>query len=100
VVQPPYEAQNPAQQSAHGSPWEQEAGHASPVPVQLRPQLPEVLQLLPQQTSPSTHVESSLHGQPNPAHPVAATGSGATSRCPVMAAAPRASSPRNVARRG
>ena len=99
VVQPPYDAQNPPQQSAHGSPWEQEAGQASPVPVQFSPQLPEVLQLLPQQTSPSTQVESSLHGQPNPAQPVAAAGWGATLRPMPIMAAPSASSPRNVERR-
>jgi hypothetical protein len=99
VVQPPYDAQNPPQQSAHGSPWEQEAGQASPVPVQFSPQLPEVLQLFPQQTSPSTQVESSLHGQPNPVQPVAAAGWGAARRPPVIAAAPSASNPRNVDRR-
>jgi hypothetical protein len=99
VVQPPYDAQNPPQQSAHGSPWEQEAGQASPVPVQFSPQLPEVLQLLPQQTSPSTQVESSLHGQPNPARPVAATGWGTAIRPKPKVAAPSASSPRSVDRR-
>jgi hypothetical protein len=71
VVQAPLLVQKPAQQSAHGSPKEHELGQASPVPVQFSPQLPEVLQLLPQQTNPSTQVESSLHGQPKPAQPSA-----------------------------
>src|SRR5690349_19989756 len=71
VVQAPSAAQNPSQQSAQASPCVQEAGQEEPVPVQVRPQFPDVLQLLPQQTRPSTHVESSLHGQPNPAHPSA-----------------------------
>jgi hypothetical protein len=99
VVQAPTEAQKPAQQSAHGSPCEQELGQGSPVPVQFRPQLPEVLQLLPQQTSPSTQVELSAHGQPKPAQPLASAGRGVARRPPVSAAAPSAAKPRIADRR-
>jgi hypothetical protein len=99
VVQAPTDAQNPAQQSAHGSPNEQELGQGSPVPVQFRPQLPEVLQLLPQQTSPSTQVELSLHGQPNPAQPLASMGRGVLSRSPASAATPSVTKPRSADRR-
>jgi hypothetical protein len=74
VVQAPDDVQNPSQQSAQASPKEHEAGQASPVPVQISPQLPNVEQLLPQQTSPSRQFESSLQGQPKPAQAPADTG--------------------------
>jgi len=78
---------------------EQDAGQASPVPVQARPQLPEVEQLLPQQTNPSTQVESSAQGQPKPAQPPAEAFWGATKPRPTKAAVPSAPSIRNAERR-
>lgn len=98
-VQAPELVQKPAQQSAQGSPKEHEAGQASPVPVQARPQLLEVLQLLPQQTRPSMQVELSLHGQPKPAQPLAATGDCAVRDFPIRPAAPRAVKARRMERR-
>ena len=91
--------QNPAQQAAQGEAKEQAAGQGSPVPVQISPQLPEVLQLLPQQTRPSTQVESSLHGQPNPAQPVARAVGDAARRRAAKADAPSPVSPRSTERR-
>jgi hypothetical protein len=99
VVQAPELVQNPPQQSAQGWPNEHEAGQLAPVPVQLSPQLPEVLQLLPQQTNPSTHVLSSLQGQPKPAQPVAAAGAGVAIARPANMVAPRAVSVRSTERR-
>jgi hypothetical protein len=99
VVQAPLLVQKPAQQSAHGSPKAQEAGQASQVPVQVSPQFPEVLQLLPQQTSPATQVESSLQGQPKPAQPSARASGGAVRERPPTRAAAVISAWRSVARR-
>jgi hypothetical protein len=99
VVQAPELVQKPSQQSAHGSAKAQDAGQAVPVPVQVRPQLPEVLQLLPQQTSPSTQVEESLQGQPNPAHPSALAGAGMASERPARASVPSAAMRRSTERR-
>ena len=100
VVQAPSPAQKPSQQSSQAAPWEQLAGQDEPVPVQVRPQFPDVLQLLPQQTRPSTQVESSLHGQPKPAQPPAAAGCGATRALrPATAVAASAVSARSTERR-
>jgi hypothetical protein len=99
VVQDPAEAQNASQQSTHGSPNVQELGQAEPVPVQVSPQLPAVLQLLPQQASPDTHVELSLQGHPKPAHAPARTGAGLVRTRPARTEDPMPMSVRNAARR-
>jgi hypothetical protein len=98
-VQDPAEAQNASQQSTHGSPNAQELGQAEPVPVQVIPQLPAVLQLLPQQANPATHVESSLHGQPKPAQPSASTAGGVARNRPARTPPPKPMSARSAARR-